>query len=443
MRIKIWASTQEQSPYIGPYKMLDIIERESPYTVGDITHYGEVVKVPPPIPAFTEDVDQSVIIKLNPANVGTRAKESVFKKPPGSYVKIDFFPIQVDTHGFLSDDPPPVGTQTILAEENLTIEDVSPLIKPDTFSVWKGDCFISKDTAGALDNVRYAIVHRSSSTTERNAELEKHSMELLNLAVACLALVRPTRRSCAMNIHGVIREDGTFNAHGFSTVHEPTDVPEIQKLFTIRKKDIDLLNLVLPEFINIYQKDEQGRLQDDYEPLRMAVQLYEQAYAISYWKARHILWWSAIEALYGSNEDAAIARIYALFGKNNLMDGYRRPIYEIGDIPSCYPQSPDSIHTLGEMVPLIYEVRNASAHGQKVPDSHFSRVAHPFGETIGIDALAEASTFIIRKTVVEILRQGLRDNFKNRDTREFWLYKFGLDKKQSKKRLHQMYDVLG
>jgi hypothetical protein len=211
----------------------------------------------------------------------------------------------------------------------------------------------------------------------------------------------------------------------------------------IRKNDIDLLSRVLPEFVMLYEKDSQGNLKDEYEPLRMAVQLYEQAYAISYWKARHILWWSAIEALYGSNEDAAKARIYALFGEKNLVDGYRCVIYETGDMPSCWYPSSSSLHTLGKMVPLIYEVRNASAHGQKVPDSHFRPVAHPFGETIGIDALAEAATFIIRKTVTRILERGLRDKFRDRDTREaFWLYEYGLDKHQSKKRLRQMYEDL-
>jgi hypothetical protein len=95
-------------------------------------------------------------------------------------------------------------------------------------------------------------------------------------------------------------------------------------------------------------------------------------------------------------------------------------------------------------VPVIYEVRNASAHGQKVPDSHFSQVVHPFGETVGIDALAEAATFIIRKTVIEILRRGLRHKFKDRNAREdFWLYQYGLDKKQSKKRLKEMNNSLG
>jgi len=320
---------------------------------------------------------------------------------------------------------------------------VSHLIAPDTFSGWKKDCFLSKDTASSLDNVRHALVHRFSSPNEEDAELDRNSTELVNLAAACLAVIRPTRRSRAMNVRGVIRADGTFYPKGFSFTHEPTEVPTIQKLFTIRKKDIDLLTLVLPEFIKLYQKDEQGRVKDEYEPLRMAVQLYEQAHAISYWKARHILWWSAIEALYGNNEDAATARIYALFGKKNLADGYRHPIYESGDIPSYYHPSPDSIPTLGIIVPLIYEVRNASAHGQKVPDSHFSSVPHPLGQTTQIDVLAEAATFVIRKTVIEILQQSFRVNFKDRDTREeFWLYEFGLDKKQSKKRLKEMRDAL-
>jgi hypothetical protein len=93
-----------------------------------------------------------------------------------------------------------------------------------------------------------------------------------------------------MNVIGVIKPDETFDPQTFNIMHEPAEVPEIQKLFTIRKKDINVLSSVLPDFIKLYQKDSQGRLKDDYEPLRMAVQLYEQAYALSYWKARHILW---------------------------------------------------------------------------------------------------------------------------------------------------------
>ena len=336
---------------------------------------------------FTENAEQSVIVKLDPDSLAVRPDESVLPKPPSFYNKIEFFPINVDTVGFSSDEPPPVGTNKLM--DGLTIEDVAPLITDHTFSLWTKDCYVSRDTANALRHVRYAIVHRYVSPTDRDPVLDKRSTELVNMAACCLLLVRPTRRSHALNIPGIIKDDGTLDPHGFSASHEPAEVPEIQKLFTIRNQDIALLRDVLPEFLQLYQKDEHRKLKDDYEPLRMAIQLYEQGYALTYWKPRHILWWSAIEALYGSNEEAAKARIYALFGNKNLLDGSKCSIYEKGDIPSCYFPSLESNHTLGEMVPVIYSVRNFSAHGQKVPDSYFSSVAHPFGEAIGIDTLAK------------------------------------------------------
>ena len=68
----------------------------------------------------------------------------------------------------------------------------------------------------------------------------------------------------------------------------------------------------------------------------MAVQLYGEAYSLSYWKARHILWWSAIEATLRKQRRCSDGRIYSFFGNKNLVDGYNCPIYEKGDIPSCF-----------------------------------------------------------------------------------------------------------
>jgi len=442
MRIKILASTKEQFPTPGPYKTLDIVERESPFQVGDMTHYGEVILMVPPI-LLNDGVQQGVVVKLDPSSLGTWCEESVMEKPPSSYDRIEFFPISVDTVGW-TDNPPLTGSYTILLSENLTIENVSHLITPKTFSLWKNDCFLSKRTSESLESVRFAIVHRYSSSNGGDVGPQTYSAELIDYAGSCLALIRPTRRSRAMHIRGVIKSDGSFDPQGFSAREELADVPEIQKLFAVREEDIKLLISLLPEFIQLYQKDENGKLRDDYEPIRMAVQLYGEAYSLSYWKARHILWWSAIEALYGNSEDAAMARIYALFGKKNLVDGYNCSIYEKGDIPSCFYPSSESLHTLGKMVPLIYEVRNASAHGQKVPDSHFVPVPHPLGQgVVGIDALAEAATFIIRKTVVEILQHGWREKFKDRAAREtFWLMEYALPKNQGSKRLKELKDSL-
>lgn len=445
MRIKIWASASPRFPDSGPYRALHVIERDTPYSVGEMTHYGPVTLIPPPMPPFTgDDVGQSVIVKVDPDALNTWPDGSVYEKPPSSYNKIELGPIYVDTVGW-SETPRLTGPYEILPSENLTIENVSHLITPTTFSLWKSDCRVSKRMSEDLESVDFAIVHRYSSPQKRDTELDKHSSELIDSAATCLALIRPTRKSRARRIPGVIRADGTFDPHGFTAQGELADVPEIQKLFAVREQDISLLTSVLPEFIQLYQKDDEGKVMDDYEPLRMAVQLYGEAYALSYWKARHILWWSAIEALYGNNEDVAMARIYALFGNKNLVDGYKCPIYEKGDIPSCYFPSPESLHKLGEMVPLIYSVRNASAHGQKVPDIHFGPVPHPFGPDVAsLETLAEAATFIVRKTVIEILKRKWRDEFKDRDAREhFWLYQYGLDKHQSKKRLREMKDLLG
>jgi hypothetical protein len=443
MRIKILASVKEQFPTPGPYKTLDIVERESLYQVGDMTHYGEVILILPAILSLNDDVEQSVVVKLDPKSLGIWCEESVMEKPPTSYERIEFSPISVNTLGW-SDIPPLTGPYTILSSDNLTIENVSHLITPKTFSLWKNDCFVSKRTSESLESVRFAIVHRYTSPNGGDVGPQTHSAELIDSAGSCLALIRPTRRSRAMHIRGVVKSDGTFDPQGFKAREELADVPEIQKLFAVREQDIKLLTSVLPEFIQLYQKDQNGKLKDDYEPLRMAVQLYGEGYALSYWKARHILWWSAIEALYGSSEDAAIARIYSFFGNKNLVDGYNCPIYEKGDIPSCFYVPPGSLHTLGRMVPLIYEVRNASAHGQKVPDLHFVSIEHPLGQGIvGLAALAEAATFIIRKTVIEILKRGWRNEFKDLTAREnFWLMKYALPKNQGPKRLRDLKDAL-
>lgn len=53
MRIKIWTSMIQGTLTSGPYKMLDIVESESRCVVGETTHYGEVVLIPPPTKIFS------------------------------------------------------------------------------------------------------------------------------------------------------------------------------------------------------------------------------------------------------------------------------------------------------------------------------------------------------------------------------------------------------
>jgi hypothetical protein len=440
MRIKVWVSCNSDR-HSGPYRLLDTIERPEPVSSGDFTGYGAVISILPSIPPFAEDADQSVLVELEPANLLGPAPEGVLDTAPVSYQKFSLLPVQVQLNRFL--EPHAISeSRMILPDEGLSIEDVSPLRGPDTFSTWKRGCFLSKRNIDELESLRYALVHRYRASSSRDGASDGYSRELVSLANACLSLIRPTRKSRAGIISGLINDDGTIDPQGFNLI-DPVDVPKIQTLFSVRTHDVDLMHELLPQFLDLYHKDSAGRLKDDYEPIRMAVQLYEQGYANSYWKARHILWWSAIEALYGNAEDSIMARIYSFFGSRNIVEGYDRSIYEPGDIPSVYAWTSNGNHTLGEVLPLIYEVRNSAAHGQKVADPHFIPISHPFqNSTPLVDVLAEAATFVIRKTITEILKQGLTEHFKDREARErFWLYEYSLDNRQSKKRLYELKQV--
>ena len=82
MRIKIWTSEDPSCPGIGPYKVLDVLQRDSGYSLGDATHYGVVIAVPPPFALPSEDVDQSVVVKLDPSSPTGASDESIFEPPP-------------------------------------------------------------------------------------------------------------------------------------------------------------------------------------------------------------------------------------------------------------------------------------------------------------------------------------------------------------------------
>jgi len=78
-----------------------------------MSHYGEVILLLPPVVWLNDAVEQGVVVKLNPASVGTWCEESVMEKPPTSYDKIQFFPISGTLAGWS------VGPYRILQSENL------------------------------------------------------------------------------------------------------------------------------------------------------------------------------------------------------------------------------------------------------------------------------------------------------------------------------------
>lgn len=213
MKIQISASVKEKFPTPGPYKTIDVVEREIPYQVGDITHYGEVILLLPP-DVVSDGAEQGVVVKLDPASLGRWCEESVMEKPPTSYHRIHFTPINENVLGW--GEPRLAGPYEILASENLLIENLSHLITEKTFSLWNTECTISKRTAESLASIRFAIVHHRPSASTTDDGLLSPSFSLIDHASSCLALIRPTRKSRVQHIRGVIKTDGTFDPQGFS-----------------------------------------------------------------------------------------------------------------------------------------------------------------------------------------------------------------------------------
>jgi hypothetical protein len=74
---------------------------------------------------------------------------------------------------------------------------------------------------------------------------------------------------------------------------------------------------------------------------------------------------------------------------------------------------PECALTLADVLDDLYELRNFVAHGDRVPDNFFQ--THPRvginGGVCKVEVLSEAASFIIRRSLLKILREGLLDNF--------------------------------
>lgn len=286
-----------------------------------------------------------------------------------------------------------------------------------------------------MEGVRFALVHRYTPDPiivdgELIGEVQhnRRSEKLLREIAACLRLVRPMRQH-AMMMRGVVGdEDGRLDVTGFDVpnlwMHE---VPEVQKLWSLRNRDCEELRRLAPEFLRA--------MRGEFWKFRMAVQFYEQGFFQSHpeeWKARLLLWASAIESIYTSNsrehQGTAVAteRIKWFLGENTST-------YAPGDL-SEFEQDPNL--TLGQMVNALYNVRNFVAHGDRIPDWYFSnRVREGMnGAGMFMEVLFETQSFIVRTSLLKILRDGLLDRFADATASEAYFNANGLTNSQIRAR---------
>jgi hypothetical protein len=302
--------------------------------------------------------------------------------------------------------------------EGVTVEDVRPMFRPDTLAWTQQE--LGRHAMEDLQRVDYAIVNRyETQATGEGDRGDRAAEALLRNAVACLRLIRPMRQRTSL-MRGELGEDGTLNVQHFE--HPKfLEVPDVQKLFHVRNADLDLLQAVACEFLRA--------MANDFWKFRMAVEFHEAGHLQDwYWKARYSLWCSALEALFTSQSPehqgglVAKERIKWFLGENTS-------IYDPGDIPKFIDPQPNI--TVGDVVDDLYTVRNLIAHGDRVPDEFFERKVRRGinGELSLLQVLIEALSFIIRKSLLRILQEGLLRHFADAGSSEAYFGGGGLTNK--------------
>jgi len=304
--------------------------------------------------------------------------------------------------------------------DGVRIERVAERFPEGSFKLWKER--IGGLAIEALTGIRFALVHRyDPRQTIIGSEVydpRVSSERLVRLVAACLQLIRPMRERAYL-VHGSVQDaDGSFSVRGFDAPSlELMEVPEVQKLFKLRTQDAEDLKSYVPEFLRA--------MRGDFWKFKTAVQFYSRGHFQSLdWTARYLLWCSAIESIYTSHEWehqgalVATSRIKWFLGANTS-------IYAPGDLS-------DLLHdpgiTIGQIVADLYELRNFIAHGDRIPNHYFTdRLREGFEDSVSrAEVLVEAASFIVRTSLIKILRDGLLSHFADAAPAEVYFRAQGL-----------------
>lgn len=298
--------------------------------------------------------------------------------------------------------------------DGVTIENVRPLFTEETFKWVKNE--LGRHDLEDLQQIEHAIVHRYVENEADGSPLDIESAKLVRNLVACLRLIRPMRQRTGL-MRGVLH-DGKIDVQHFEHPRSILEVPEVQKLFHLRNADLDSLKGFAAEFLRA--------MGGEFWKFRMAVDFHEAGHFQDwYWKARYSLWCSAVESLFTSQAPEHRGSLVAE-ERIKWFLGAGTSIYDAGDIPAYIQPQPNI--KVGKVVEELYTLRNCIAHGDKVPNAFFERKLRQGvnGELSLVQVLIEALSFIIRKSLRRILRDGLLDKFADSASSEAYFDAAGL-----------------
>lgn len=306
--------------------------------------------------------------------------------------------------------------------DSVRIEAVKDRFPQESFDLWEK--MIGSLAINALTRVRFALVHRYDPDASCGGEFKPtatrttDSWVLVRMIAACLRLIRPMRQQ-AFLMHGKVRlADGMFDVHGFDDPpREFVEVPEVQKLSTLRNRDADALKTYAPLFLH--------GMRGQHDKFRFAVRFHELGYFnYSDLEARYLLWCSAIESIYTSNHPHHRGSLVAA-SRIKWFLGEETKIYSQGELSQF---DSGSEITVGAVVRELYKMRSFIAHGDNVPSVYFTETPRQCvaGGVTKAEVLHEAASFIIRASLLKILREGLLAHFANATAAEKYFGAEGL-----------------
>jgi hypothetical protein len=127
---------------------------------------------------------------------------------------------------------------------------------------------------------------------------------------------------------------------------------------------------------------------------------------------------AGLEALYTTPDSEHNGRLVTTERAKHFL-GADTNIYEPGDIPSFLPQVDIRV---GGVLKDLYAVRNYIVHGERVPDEFFAPLRQgPNGAVNRVSVLLEALSFILRKSILRVLKENLLEEFKDSPaSRRYW-----------------------
>ena len=316
--------------------------------------------------------------------------------------RIALYPVPGITQGW-DDEPFDLSALPATIVPNVTVEDTSSFLNnEDAFDWLKGE--MGRHDVEALRSIRYAIVHRyQPKEIDIAGESDQNAEALVRNLSACMRLIRPMRQRASF-MRGVIQSDGSLQVGHFEHPND-LEVPEVQKLFVLRNRDLDHFKKVGHEFLRA--------MEGEFWKFRLAVQSHEAGhFSHLYWKGRFSLWCSAVEALFTSNTKDHRGSLVAK-ERIKWFLGATTSIYAPGDFPSSSLEVQPSI-TIGEVIDDLYELRNCVAHGDKTPDRFSKEKRVGLGQSVTLlEVVHEAISFIIRASLLRIIDENLLSHFAN------------------------------